>query len=154
LKVSITRSWVNSFVAIRTKSSKRKVPVKNSSVCQYPECSWREQNSPGSERTRPVVCGWTDVQSKRSWHFGLGRPQDEREESYRIEDDVWSDDTSWNISNRETYFGDCLHLCCRRVTHSLNNHIASPNVGPGADQEGECSIQYGFCLELESQALH
>jgi hypothetical protein len=46
LKVSITRGWMNSFVAIRTKSSKRKVPIKNSSVCKSPECSWREQNSP------------------------------------------------------------------------------------------------------------
>jgi hypothetical protein len=58
LKVLITRGWVNSpFFAIRTKSSKRKVPPKNSSVCKYPECSSREQNSPGSEETRSEVCG-------------------------------------------------------------------------------------------------
>jgi hypothetical protein len=50
LKVPITRGWVNSFihsfvrsfVAIRTKSSKRKLALKNSSVCKYPECSSRE----------------------------------------------------------------------------------------------------------------
>jgi hypothetical protein len=54
----------------------------------------------------------------------LGRLQDE--DSNRPGDDASSDDTSWNISNRETYFGDCLGLCCRRVTYSLYNHIVSP----------------------------
>jgi hypothetical protein len=57
LKIPITRGWVNSFVAIRTKSSKRKVRLKNSSGCKYPGYSWREENSPGSERTRSGVCG-------------------------------------------------------------------------------------------------
>jgi hypothetical protein len=63
-------------------------------------------------------------------------------------------DTSRNISNRETYFGDCLCLCCRRIVHSLYNHVASLEAGPGAAQEACCSIQGGFRLEVESQALH
>jgi hypothetical protein len=49
---------------------------------------------------------------------------------------------------------DCLRLCCQKVTYSLYNHIASPDVGPGAAQEGGCSIRDGFRLEVESQSLH
>jgi hypothetical protein len=45
-------------------------------------------------------------------------------------------------------------LCCLRITHSLYNHVASLEAGPGAAQEARCSIQYGFRLEIEFQALH
>jgi hypothetical protein len=59
----------------------------------------------------------------------------------RIADDGRSDDTSCNIPDGETYFGDCLGLCCHRVTHSLYNHIASLKAGPKAAQEVRCSIR-------------
>jgi hypothetical protein len=47
-----------------------------------------------------------------------------------------------------------LCFCCRKITHSLYNHVASLEAGPRATQKARCSIRYAFRLEVESQALH
>jgi hypothetical protein len=58
-------------------------------------------------------------------------------------------DMSWNISDRQEYFGDRLYLHCWRITYSLSDDVARFCLDPRAAQEAQCSVRGGFRLEVE-----
>jgi hypothetical protein len=62
------------------------------------------ENNSESLRSPIELGSRADVQSRRSWHLGLGRSQNEA--NYHALRDAWSDESSWSIQKRETYFGD------------------------------------------------
>jgi hypothetical protein len=63
-------------------------------------------------------------------------------------------DTSWNISDRQAYFGDYLCFRCWRIAHPLHYSVARFCLGPRAAQQARCSFQKGFGHEVEYQAVY
>jgi hypothetical protein len=93
------------------------------------------ENNSGPAQVSQALCNRFDVQSRRIWHLGLGRPQNE--ESYQPRRDARSHDTSWSISKCETHFSDYLLVVAgESVLHYMVTSQNSPTVKEYFDKEG------------------